>query len=132
MRKLLPKPAFMLAVVFLAEQAVFATPEQDAKEPRQATKPIPEQIAEAIAALRATNIGDYKRWAKAVRDLVQIGMSAVPALIEELDRTTQDRPLRSLGFTLRANGGPKASASLYPRDPTYPHPRWERFWTHDG
>ena len=38
-------------------------------------------------------------WAAAVRDLVAIGKPAVPALIAELDRTTDPMALRSLGFT---------------------------------
>jgi hypothetical protein len=92
--------------------AATAAPDRDAKEPGPAARPIPEQIAEAIAVLRATDIRDSKRWAKAARDLARIGKPAVPPLIEELDRTTEDRPLRSLGFTLRAIGDPRAVPAL--------------------
>jgi hypothetical protein len=51
-------------------------------------------------------------WARAIRDLVAIGRPTVPALIEELDRTTEQWPLRTLGFTLRAIGDPRAVPAL--------------------
>ena len=79
---------------------------------RRADEPIPTRIAQPIAVLRETKIEDFTRWAKAVRELVEIGKPAVPALIEELDRTTEDRPIRSLGFTLRAIGDPRAVPAL--------------------
>ena len=50
--------------------------------------------------------------ATAVRDLVEIGQPSVPPLIEELDRLTENLPLRSLGFTLRAIGDPRAVPAL--------------------
>jgi hypothetical protein len=93
-------------------QAATAAPEPDGKEPDPAVKPIPKPIADAIAVLRATDINNSKRWATAARDLVRIGKPAVPYLIEELDRTTENRPLRSLGFTLRAIGDPRAVPAL--------------------
>jgi len=89
-----------------------AVPEQDEKEPRQTARPIPQPIAEAIAVLRATDIRDCKRWAPAIRALARIGQPAVPPLIEELDRTTEERALRSLAFTLRAIGDPRAVPAL--------------------
>ena len=75
-------------------------------------KRVSQEIAEAISALRNTDIGNSKGWATAARKLAQIGKPAVPALIEELDRTTENRPLRSLGFTLRAIGDPRAVPAL--------------------
>jgi len=75
-------------------------------------KPVSEEIAEAIVALRNTEIGNSKGWATAARKLAQIGKTAVPTLIEELDRTTENRTLRSLGFTLRAIGDPRAVPAL--------------------
>jgi hypothetical protein len=86
--------------------------EQDGVEPGLAVKPVPKPIADAIAALRATDVRNPKRWATAARDLVRIGKPAVPYLIEELDRTTENPPLRSLGFTLRAIGDPRAVPAL--------------------
>src|SRR5262249_14679674 len=78
----------------------------------EGAKPTSEEIAEEIAALRKTDIGHSKGWATAARRLAQIGKPAVPALIEELDRTTENRALRSLGFTLRAIGDPRAVPAL--------------------
>jgi hypothetical protein len=75
-------------------------------------KPVSEEIVEAISALRHTDIRNSKGWATAARKLAQIGKPAVPALIEELDRTTENRPLRSLGFTIRAIGDPRAVPAL--------------------
>ncbi len=93
-------------------QAAIAAPEQVGKEPGQAASPVPEPIAKAIATLLTTATGDFKRWAKALRELVQIGKPAVPPLIEELDRTTDERRLRSLGFALRALSDPRAVPAL--------------------
>ena len=104
-----------LAVTRLAGQTAINAPEQDAEGRVRTVNPNSESIAEAIAVLRTTDIRDSKRWAKAAFDLVQIGKPAVPALIEELDRTTENRPLRSLGFTLRAIGDPRAVPALIAR-----------------
>ncbi len=75
-------------------------------------RPVSDEIAQAVAALRNSDIRNSKAWATAVRNLARIGKPAVPALIEELDRTTENRPLRSLGFTLRAIGDPRAVPAL--------------------
>ncbi len=83
---------------------------QDRAEPT--AKPDAAEIQEAIIALRNTDIRNSKGWATAARKLAEIGKPAVPPLIEELDRTTADRPLRSLGFTLRAIGDPRAVPAL--------------------
>ncbi len=85
---------------------------QDRKEPAPAAKPVKEEIQQAIIALRNTDIRNSKGWATAARTLKEIGRPAVPLLIEELERTTADRPLRSLGFTLRAIGDPRAVPAL--------------------
>jgi beta-lactamase regulating signal transducer with metallopeptidase domain/thiol-disulfide isomerase/thioredoxin len=51
-------------------------------------------------------------YARQMRELVQIGKPAVPALCAALDRTQLDRPMRLLGFTLRAIGDPAAAPAL--------------------
>ncbi|MHB1558455.1 MAG: HEAT repeat domain-containing protein [Isosphaeraceae bacterium] len=99
-------------VVLLAVAVPAVARAQDRKEPAPASGPVAEEIQQAIVALRNTDIGNPKGWATAARRLTQIGKPAVPALIEELDRTTADRPLRSLGFTLRAIGDPRAVPAL--------------------
>jgi hypothetical protein len=95
---------------------VFAAPNvaraQDRKEAAPAAKPVADEIQDAIIALRNTDIRNSKGWATAARRLTEIGKPAAPALIEELERTTADRPLRSLGFTLRAIGDPRAVPAL--------------------
>ena len=47
-----------------------------------------------------------------MRELVAVGREAVPQLCDELDRTTEDRMLRRLGFALRAIGDPRAVPAL--------------------
>ena len=69
-------------------------------------------IANLVAASRATEVFAPEKWAIAIRDLVKLGKPAVPNLIEELDRTSDERMLRSLGFTLRAIGDPRAVPAL--------------------
>jgi hypothetical protein len=53
-----------------------------------------------------------EEWAKTIRELATIGKPAVPELIAELDRTDRDATLRSLAFTLRAIGDPRAVPAL--------------------
>jgi hypothetical protein len=100
-------------VLALAAGAAAAKPGREARDqPGPAAEPVPPPIADAIAVLGTTDINNPKRWATAIRDLVRIGKPAVPHLIAELDRTTANRPLRSLGFTLRAIGDPRAVPAL--------------------
>lgn len=104
---------------------------QDRKEPAPAAKPVKEEIQQAIIALRNTDIRNSKGWATAARTLKEIGRPAVPLLIEELERTTADRPLRSLGFTLRDRRS-KSRAGADPGDTAYPNAARKRFWPTDG
>ncbi len=99
-------------VVLIAIAIPAVATAQDRKEPAPASGPAAEEIQQAIVALRNTDIRNPKEWGTAARRLTQIGRPAVPALIEELDRTTADGPLRSLGFTLRAIGDPRAVPAL--------------------
>ncbi|WP_152051662.1 M56 family metallopeptidase [Tautonia marina] len=71
-----------------------------------------KRIDELIRDLREINSVFPPSWASSIRDLAELGEIAVPSLIEELDRTTEDRPLRALGFTLRAIGDPRAVPAL--------------------
>ena len=103
-----------------------STNQPQAPKGREGAQPSPKSVAELIAALRAAKYGDVtgnpgtplsilahpRPWARAIRDLVAIGRPTVPALIEELDRTTEQWPLRTLGFTLRAIGDPRAVPAL--------------------
>ncbi len=47
-----------------------------------------------------------------MRELVAVGREAVPQLCDELDRTTENRMLRRLGFALRAIGDARAVPAL--------------------
>ena len=100
----------LVVLIVLAVLAPKVARAQDRAEPT--AKPVAAEIQEAIIALRNTDIGNSKGWATAARKLTEIGKPAVPPLIEELERTTADQPLRSLGFTLRAIGDPRAVPAL--------------------
>ncbi|WP_165226336.1 M56 family metallopeptidase [Aquisphaera insulae] len=106
-----------LAAVGLTDAApAGSTPEPaEAQEPAKA-EPVPEalakRVAELVAQSRPTNASEPEKWAPAIRELTRIGRPAVPLLIDELDRTTDERMLRSLGFTLRAIGDPRAIPAL--------------------
>ncbi len=106
------KTACIVALIALAEHAANPAMSQERPEPGQAARPVAEEIQQAIIALRNTDIRNSKGWATAARKLTEIGKPAVPPLIEELERTTADRPLRSLGFTPRAIGDPRAVPAL--------------------
>ena len=74
-----------------------------------------ERIRLLVEELRHTSIKSPEaidRWASAAADLTAIGSPAVPALVAELDRTTEQMPLRGLAFTLRAIGDPRATPGL--------------------
>jgi hypothetical protein len=53
-----------------------------------------------------------EEWAQTIRELTTIGKPAVPELVAELDRADRDSTLRSLAFTLRAIGDPRAVPAL--------------------
>jgi RNA polymerase sigma factor (sigma-70 family) len=53
-----------------------------------------------------------EEWAQTIRDLTTIGKAAVPELIAELDRADRDTTIRSLVFSLRAIGDPRAVPAL--------------------
>ena len=55
---------------------------------------------------------DIDVYADQIRQVVQIGKPAVPALTAVLDRTSRDTPLRILAFTLRTIGDARAVPAL--------------------
>ena len=85
-------------------------------------------IRENIYVLRHQHLNRKEQWAAAIRTLVRIGPPAVPELIRELDRRNRSTTLRSLGFTLRAIGDPRAVPALIRAKGTQNCP-WARFAT---
>ncbi len=77
------------------------------KDPQERT----EQILAEFRNLNRT-IDETERWCLLMRELVAIGPAAVPQLSAELDRATEGRMLRRLGFALRAIGDPRAVPAL--------------------
>src|SRR5437588_7009221 len=57
-------------------------------------------------------VDECELWCLLMRELVAIGPDAVPQLCAELDRTTENRMLRRLGFALRAIGDARAVPAL--------------------
>src|SRR5438876_10313456 len=55
---------------------------------------------------------DIETYTAQIKELVEIGKSAVPALTAALDRATKDTPMRLLPFALRAIGDPRAVPAL--------------------
>jgi 5-hydroxyisourate hydrolase-like protein (transthyretin family) len=86
-----------------AQKLVAAMPE----EPSQRT----EQILAEFRKLNDT-VDETELWCLLMRELVTIGPDAVPWLCAELDRTTENRMLRRLGFALRAIGDARAVPAL--------------------
>jgi beta-lactamase regulating signal transducer with metallopeptidase domain len=98
------------------------TPEVSAVEKRRAARKLvaalskqpfdrTAQILLEFRKLRHT-VDEEELWCLLMRELVAVGRDAVPQLCAELDRTTEDRALRRLGFALRAIGDPRAVPAL--------------------
>jgi hypothetical protein len=76
--------------------------------PEQAT-----QIRVAVYRVRHYNLFvNPDSWAPAVRTLIEIGRPAVPELVAELERTSNDATLRAMGFVLRNIGDARAAPAL--------------------
>ena len=56
--------------------------------------------------------GGEDAWAEVLRDLIELGPSAVPELIAEMDATSNEYMLRCLGFVLRGIGDKRAIPAL--------------------
>jgi beta-lactamase regulating signal transducer with metallopeptidase domain len=71
------------------------------------------RIDAAIEVLRNFSISkNEESWARAVRELILRGGPVIPALIEELDRTTRDETMRALGFVLRGIDDPRSVPAM--------------------
>ena len=73
-----------------------------------------ERTAQILAEFRKLDhtVDETEIWCTLMRELVAIGRDAVPQLCAELDRTTENRTLRRLGFAARAIGDPRAVPAL--------------------
>ncbi len=81
--------------------------------PEPASKETTQRIRQLIYFFRNHRVFSRdEEWARTIRELATIGRPAVPELVAELDRTDRDATLRSLAFTLRAIGDPRAVPAL--------------------
>ena len=73
-----------------------------------------DRTAQILLRFRKLNhtVDETELWCLLMRELTAVGREAVPQLCAELDRTTEDRMLRRLGFALRAIGDPRAVPAL--------------------
>jgi beta-lactamase regulating signal transducer with metallopeptidase domain len=73
-----------------------------------------DRTAQILLEFRKLNhtVDETELWCLLMRELGAVGRSAVPQLCEELDRTTENRMLRRLGFALRAIGDPRSAPAL--------------------
>jgi hypothetical protein len=73
-----------------------------------------DRTAQILVEFRKLNqtVDETELWCLLMRELVAVGRDAVPQLCAELDRTTEDRMLRRLGFALRAIGDARAVPAL--------------------
>jgi hypothetical protein len=84
-------------------------------DPKQSPRPDDQtqRVRELIYFFRTYRVFCRdEEWAQTIRELARIGKAAVPELVAELDRTDRDATLRSLAFTLRAIGDPRAVPAL--------------------
>ena len=98
------------------------TPEVSPAEKRRAARKLVAALSRQPYDRTAQILVEYRKlshtvdeeelWCLLMRELVAVGRDAVPQLCAELDRTTEDRALRRLGFALRAIGDPRAVPAL--------------------
>ena len=82
--------------------------------PKTAVPDIDRRVASIISEWESlpSIFDDIETYAGQIKELVEIGKPAVPALATALDRTIRDTPMRLLPFTLRAIGDPRAVPAL--------------------
>jgi beta-lactamase regulating signal transducer with metallopeptidase domain len=92
------------------EEKMNAAAEVVARMPKE----LPQRVDQIIAEFRKLNhtVDETETWCSLMRELVAIGPPAVPALCAELDKTSEQRMMRRLGFALRAIGDPRAVPAL--------------------
>ncbi len=98
------------------------TPEVSPAEKRQAARKLVKALSKQPSDRTVQILLEFRKlshtvdeeelWCLLMRELVAVGRDAVPQLCAELDRTTEDRALRRLGFALRAIGDPRAVPAL--------------------
>ncbi len=95
-----------MAIVFTVIPATF---------PAQAADAVGRSVSDLLEQLEEMNSSPERfsdEWADQLRRIVLIGPEAVPDLVRELDRTSNDMMLRCLGFVLRAIGDQRAIPAL--------------------
>ncbi len=94
------------------------TDEEKMVDARKVIEDLPKAKADRTAVIidefRKLNhtVDQCELWCLLMKDLVEIGSDAVPALCRELDETSQQRMMRRLGFALRAIDDPRAVPAL--------------------
>jgi len=99
----------LLASVVLSSAAAFGQLAPDA-----GATDVDRRVASIVADWESlpSIFDEIETYCAQVKELVEIGKPAVPALAAALDRTTRDTPMRLLPFTLRAIGDPRAVPAL--------------------
>lgn len=94
------------------------TPEERLRAARKLIGAMPrnpsDRTAQILIEFRKLNhtVDETELWCLLVYELWTIGRDAVPQLCDELDRTTEERMLRRLGFALRTIDDPRAVPAL--------------------
>jgi thiol-disulfide isomerase/thioredoxin len=107
--KTLPSPFALFALAMFPAAAAFAQP-----IPATTAPDIEKRVASIVSDWESlpSVFDDIDTSTAQIKELVEIGKPAVPALTAALDRATRDTPMRLLPFTLRAIGDPRAVPAL--------------------
>lgn len=106
---------WLILVLATSSLASFAVIRHAAADNAPADSPDAALAGQLLEGLRIINRGKecYRApWLRILKRLVDLGPSAVPELIEELEINDDERMLRSLGFALRAIGDKRAIPAL--------------------
>jgi peroxiredoxin len=107
--KTLPSPFALFVFAMVPAAAVFAQ-----AVPATSAPDIEKRVASIVSDWESlpSVFDDIDTYTAQIKELVEIGKPAVPALADALDRATRDTPMRLLPFTLRAIGDPRAVPAL--------------------